>query len=427
MTKSKVRERVTRAAAADKLAELVEQLRSGSVSLDDKSSIAVTDEIELKIKLKNDEMEIELKWQPAGVAKRIGDSVTAAPSIEAPAEEANEQSVSLAFARANKFAIDWTNYLPPKPAFMGPRAFTSYDLGTLTPYIDWTPFFRTWELAGHYPEILEDKKFGAQAQKRFNDAQAMLTRIVAEEWLTANAVIGFWPANSIGDDIELYTGEPRHSKLATLHTLRQQTARDLTQDRAYTALADFIAPKEANLPDYIGGFAVTTGIGEEAALRAHIKSTNDDGRIMLKALAKRLAEAFAEAMHARVRREFWGYAKEERFSHEDLILKKYRGIRPAPGDLTQPDHTEKATLWKLMDVKRHTGIALTKTYDLLPDASVTGLYFAHPESHYFALGRLECDQVEDYAARKSWTIEQCERWLAPVLNYDPVASSSKVV
>ncbi len=426
MTKSRVRERVTRAAAADKLAKLAEQLRSGFVTLDDKSSIAVTDEIELKTKLKNDEMEIELKWQPAGVAKRMGVSVAVAPSIQAAADEAKKQHITLAAARANKFAIDWTNYVPPKPTFMGPRAFTSYVLASLKPYIDWTPFFQTWELAGRYPQILEDKTVGAQAQKHFNDAQAMLTRIVAEKWLTANAVIGFWPANSIGDDIELYTGEPRHSKLATLHTLRQQIASDLTQGRAYTALADFIAPKESHLPDYIGGFAVTTGIDEEAALRAHIKSTNDDGHIMLKALAERLAEAFAEAMHARVRREFWGYAKDERFSNEDVIPEKYRGIRPSPGYPTQPDHTEKATLWKLMDVKRHTGIALTETYAMSPGASVSGLYFAHPDSHYFRVGKVERDQVEDYAARKGWTIQECERWLAPVLNYDPGAGRAKL-
>jgi 5-methyltetrahydrofolate--homocysteine methyltransferase len=254
----------------------------------------------------------------------------------------------------------------------------------------------------------------------------MLKRLVSEKWLTANAVVGFWPANSAGDDIELYTGEPRHTKLATLHTLRQQIARDPARDRAHTALADFIAPKDTGLRDYIGGFAVTTGIGEEEALKSFIAETDDYGRILLKALADRLAEAFAERMHERVRKELWGYAKSERLSPDDLILEKYHGIRPAPGYPAQPDHTEKATLWKLMDVPRNTGITLTESYAMWPGASVSGLYFAHPESHYFGVGKVERDQVEDYAKRKGWTVEICERWLAPVLNYDPSAARAKV-
>ena len=342
------------------------------------------------------------------------------------ANEAKKNRITVAAARSNPFKIDWKAYTPPKPTFMGPRAFPSYNLAELVPYIDWTPFFQTWELAGRYPQILSDNKVGAEAKKLFDDAQEMLKRLVAEKWLTANGVVGFWPANSVGDDIELFTGEPRHTKLATLHTLRQQIARDPTRDRAHTALADFIAPKETGLPDYIGGFAVTTGIGEEEALKKYIKETDDYGRILLKALADRLAEAFAERMHERVRKELWGYAKSEKFTPDELILEKYDGIRPAPGYPAQPDHTEKATLWTLMDVPRNTSIQLTESYAMWPGAAVSGLYFAHPQSHYFGVGKVERDQVEDYARRKGWTVEECERWLAPVLNYDVSAARAKV-
>ncbi|MFN3869457.1 MAG: vitamin B12 dependent-methionine synthase activation domain-containing protein, partial [Hyphomicrobiaceae bacterium] len=232
-------------------------------------------------------------------------------------------------------------------------------------------------------------------------------------------VVGFWPANAVGDDIEIYTGEPRHTKLATLHTLRQQIARDANRDRAHTALADFVAPKGTGLADYVGSFAVTTGIGDEAALDAHFEKIDDYGRIMFKALADRLAEAFAEHMHWRVRKELWGYAKDENLTNDEMIAEKYRGIRPAPGYPAQPDHTEKATLWKLMDVERRAGITLTESYAMWPAASVSGLYFAHPQAHYFGVGKVERDQVEDYAARKGWSVAECERWLAPVLNYDP--------
>ncbi len=335
------------------------------------------------------------------------------------ANEAKKQRITLEAARSNGFQIDWSAYRPTKPQFFGPRAFESYNLAELVPYIDWTPFFSTWELRGRYPQILSDNKVGAEAKKLFADAQALLKKIVDGKWLTARAVIGFWPANSVGDDIELYTGEPRHSKLAMLHTLRQQIARDPKRDRAHTALADFIAPKESGVGDYIGGFAVTSGIGDEAALAAHFKATDDYGRILFKALADRLAEAFAERMHERVRNEFWGYAKNEKLANEDLIAESYAGIRPAPGYPAQPDHTEKRTLWKLMDAANNAGIALTESCAMWPAASVSGLYIAHPESHYFGVGKVERDQVEDYAARKGWTVEETERWLAPVLNYDP--------
>jgi 5-methyltetrahydrofolate--homocysteine methyltransferase len=339
------------------------------------------------------------------------------------ANEARKQRITLRAARDNKFKIDWKTFTPAKPSYLGPRAFPDYDLASLVPYIDWTPFFQTWELTGRFPQILTDNKVGAEAKKLFDDAQVLLKRIVAEKWVTASGVVGFWPANSIGDDIELYTGEPRHTKIATLHTLRQQIARDPSRNRAHTALADFIAPKETGIADYIGGFAVTTGIGEEEAIERHIKKTDDYNRIMTKALCDRLAEAFAEAMHQKVRKEIWGYARSEKLSNEDLILEKYQGIRPAPGYPAQPDHTEKATLWKLMDVTSKAGITLTESYAMWPGAAVSGLYFAHPESHYFGVGKVERDQVEDYASRKGWSISEAERWLAPVLNYDPVAEA----
>ena len=343
------------------------------------------------------------------------------------ANEFKKQRITVKSARDNKFKIDWKTFKPVKPSFLGPRAYTNFDLASLVPYIDWTPFFQTWELAGRYPAILNDNKVGTEAKKLFDDAQELLKRIVAEKWVTANGVVGFWPANSVGDDIEIYTGEPRHSKLATLHTLRQQIARDPSRNRAHVALADFIAPKETGVADYIGGFAVTTGIGEDEAIEMHIKKIDDYNRIMAKALCDRLAEAFAEAMHAKVRRELWGYAKDETLSNEDIILEKYQGIRPAPGYPAQPDHTEKATLWNLMDVEKASGITLTESFAMWPGAAVSGLYFAHPDSHYFGVGKVERDQAEDYAARKGWTVQEAERWLAPVLNYDPVSAAKAKV
>jgi len=333
--------------------------------------------------------------------------------------EAAKRRITLEAARANKFAIDWSDYKPPKPSFLGAQSFANYDLAELVPYIDWTPFFQAWELTGRYPAILKDNKVGAEASKLFKDAQDMLKRIVQEKWLQAAGVVGFWPANAIGDDIELFKDDARKEQRVILHTLRQQIARDPSRQRAHTALSDFVAPRETGLADYIGAFAVTTGLGEEEALATRIKATDDYSRIILKALADRLAEAFAERLHARVRRELWGYAAGETLSPNDLIAEKYRGIRPAPGYPAQPDHTEKATLWDLMDVKAATGITLTESYAMWPGSSVSGLYFSHPDSHYFGVGKIERDQVEDYARRKGWTVEEAERWLAPVLNYDP--------
>ncbi|MEZ5842313.1 MAG: methionine synthase [Hyphomicrobiaceae bacterium] len=339
--------------------------------------------------------------------------------------EARKQRITFKTARDNAFKAKFDGYTPVKPTFFGPRLFKDYDLAKLVGCIDWSPFFSTWELNGRYPAILEDNKVGPEAKKLFADAQKLLQQIVDGRWLTANAVVGFWPANSIGDDIELYTGEPRHSRLAVLHTLRQQIARDPSRDRAHTALADFVAPKDSGIADYVGGFAVTTGIGEEEALEAHFKATDDYGRIMFKALADRLAEAFAEHMHMRVRRELWAYAKNEQLSNEDLIAEKYQGIRPAPGYPAQPDHTEKVTLFKLLDASHGAGISLTESFAMMPGSSVSGLYFAHPGSHYFGVGRIERDQVEDYAQRKGWTVAEAERWLAPVLNYDVASINAK--
>ena len=343
--------------------------------------------------------------------------------------ELKKTRLPLRTARANPVKIDWTAYTPPKPKFLGIKTFKSYSLAELEPYIDWSPFFATWELAGRYPAILNDNKVGVEAKKLFADAQALVKQMVTEKWLTANGVIGFWPANSDGDDIRVFRDDKRKARLTTLHTLRQQISRDNRgpggRERAHTALADFIAPMASGKADYIGGFAVTTGIGEEAALEKHFKKTDDYGRIMMKALTDRLAEAFAERMHARVRRDFWGYTLDEKLTPNDLISEKYRGIRPAPGYPAQPDHTEKATLWSLMDVEAQAGITLTESYAMWPGSAVSGLYFSHPESHYFGVGKVERDQVEDYARRKGWSIEEAERWLAPVLNYDPVTARAE--
>jgi 5-methyltetrahydrofolate--homocysteine methyltransferase len=334
------------------------------------------------------------------------------------ANEARKQRITLKAARYNKFKIDWANFKPVKPSFLGTQTFENYSLSSLVPYIDWTPFFQAWELTGRYPQILTDNKVGAEAKKLFDDAQVLLKRIVSEKWIRASGVVGFWPANSIGDDIELYTDDTRTKKRATLHTLRQQIARDPSRNRAHMALSDFIAPNDTGIGDYIGGFAVTAGLGEEEAIAKYIKKTDDYSRIIAKALCDRLAEAFAEAMHQRVRKELWGYAKGEKLTNEELILEKYQGIRPAPGYPAQPDHTEKATLWKLMDIESATGIELTESFAMWPGASVSGLYFAHPDSHYFGVGKVERDQVEDYASRKGWTVAEAERWLSPVLNYE---------
>ena len=333
------------------------------------------------------------------------------------AQRAPGRRLTLSQARANKFKFDWSSYTPPKPKFLGLRDFQAYDLSELVRYIDWGPFFQTWELVGPYPAILKDPQVGEAARNLFADAQAMLKKIVAEKWLTARAVIGFWPANSSDDDIHLFTDETRKTPLATLHTLRQQMSRE--NNRPNLALADFVAP--ASHADYVGGFAVTTGIGEEEHIKRFEADKDDYSAILLRALSDRLAEAFAERMHERVRREFWAYAPDENLTNEQLIKEEYRGIRPAPGYPAQPEHTEKGTLFDLLEAPQRASISLTESFAMWPGSSVSGLYFAHPDARYFGVGKIERDQVEDYARRKGWSVEEAERWLAPILNYDPRA------
>mgnify|MGYP000333129308 CR=1 FL=1 len=330
--------------------------------------------------------------------------------------ERAKQRLPLAAARVNALALDWQGYTPPAPQFTGARALPDWDLAEIARYIDWTPFFQTWELRGTYPRILEDEKQGEAARALFADAQAMLRRIIDEGWFTPRAVVGFWPANAVGDDIRLFTDAARQDTLATLHTLRQQTAK--RGDRRNLALSDFVAPQGQGA-DYVGGFVVTAG-PEEIEIAARLDKANDNyGAILVKALADRFAEAMAEMLHEKVRRDFWGYGAAERFRPDELIGEPYQGIRPAPGYPAQPDHTEKRTLFQLLDAEATTGVELTESMAMWPGSSVSGLYIAHPESYYFGVGKVERDQVVDYAARKGMGVEEAERWLAPVLNYIP--------
>lgn len=334
-------------------------------------------------------------------------------------QRSHSQRLTLSQARANRAKLDFTK-VASAPSFLGTRVFDNYDLNDLTRYIDWTPFFQTWELAGPFPAILEDEKVGKAARELYADAQAMLSKIVKEKWLTARAVIGFWPANSRDDDIEIFGDLDRKGHIATLHTLRQQMSRD--PGRPNLALSDFIAP--FGIEDYIGAFVVTAGIGEEAHVRAFEAAKDDYSAILLRALSDRLAEAFAERMHEMVRKEYWGYAKGERLSNDELIKEAYVGIRPAPGYPAQPEHSEKATLFKLLDATNTIGVHLTESYAMWPGSSVSGFYYSHPDSRYFGVGKIERDQVEDYARRKGWTLQQAERWLAPLLNYNPGESNA---
>ncbi len=331
---------------------------------------------------------------------------------------------SIAEARANKVKIDWSGYRAPKPSFLGLKVFEDYPLAELVERIDWTPFFSSWELRGRYPEILTDNVVGEAARNLFNDAQAMLKRVVEEKPIRASAVIGFWPANSVkDDDISLFADDSRTMEAARLHMLRQQMKRD--GDRANFCLADYVAPAESGVQDYVGAFAVTTGIGLDEWIKREFTAKQDDySGILVQALADRLAEAFAERMHERVRKEFWGYAADETLSNADLIAEKYRGIRPAPGYPACPDHTEKATLFQVLDATNKAGITLTESFAMWPSAAVSGWYFSHPDARYFGVGRIQRDQVADYAARKGMTLETMERWLAPNLAYDPARSEA---
>ena len=326
--------------------------------------------------------------------------------------------LTLEAARANKTGIDWTQHQPTQPSFTGIKVFDHYDLKALADYIDWTPFFHAWELRGSYPKIFDDNERGEEARKLFHDAQTMLRQIIDQQWLTARAIIGLFPANSIGDDIEVYTDESRSELLTVFHNLRQQEEKP--SGKPNRCLSDFIAPKTSGVKDYIGAFAVTAGIGIDEKVAEYEQQHDDYHAIMLKALADRLAEAFAEHMHQRVRKEFWGYAADEKLSNEQLIKETYKGIRPAAGYPACPDHTEKDLIWDALNVEQNTGIWLTEAKAMVPTAAVSGIYYAHPQSSYFAVGKINRDQVEDYAARKNMSIADMEKWLAPNLGYEPV-------
>lgn len=323
--------------------------------------------------------------------------------------------VALAEARLHKFIGNWKSHKPTKPSFLGTRTFQHMDLSIIRPYIDWSPFFIAWELKGKFPNILKDATYGTEATRVYDDANAMLDDIISKKQLTANAVVGFFPANSIGDDIELYTDDTRQHVMGVVHTLRQQS--EVRQDTAFIAQADYIAPKDSGIKDYLGAFALTTGLGIDTLIAHYEKDHDDYKSIMIKAVADRLAEAFAEYMHLHVRRELWGYAKDENLSKEQIIHVDYKGIRPAPGYPACPDHTEKEFLFKMLDAKNQTGISLTESYAMTPTAAVCGHYFSLPESKYFNLGRISKEQVEDYARRKNMPLETIEKWLGPNLGY----------
>ncbi|MBO0125659.1 methionine synthase [Agrobacterium sp. OT33] len=338
--------------------------------------------------------------------------------------EREKQRLPLSRARENAQKVDWSDYKPVKPQFFGTRVFETYDLEELSRYIDWTPFFQTWELKGRFPAILDDEKQGEAARQLYSDAQAMLKKIIDEKWFRPRAVIGFWPANAVGDDIRLFTDENRQEELATFFTLRQQLSK--RDGRPNVALSDFVAPVDSGVADYVGGFVVTAGI-EEVAIAERFERANDDySSILVKALADRFAEAFAECMHERVRKEFWGYAPDEALGGDDLIGEAYAGIRPAPGYPAQPDHTEKKTLFALLDATNAAGVELTESYAMWPGSSVSGIYIGHPESYYFGVAKVERDQVLDYARRKDMPVTEVERWLGPVLNYVPTNGAEEI-
>jgi len=339
------------------------------------------------------------------------------------ARKLQKKYISIEQARANKCVIDWGNSQPTPPSFLGNKVLENYPLEDIVPYIDWTPFFQTWELKGRYPKILDDSKKGTEAKKLFADARQLLKRVVDEKLLEARAVIGFYPANTeVDDTIIVYKDEHREEELGRFHTLRQQGAK--ARNVPNLSFGDFVAPKESGVKDYIGGFAVTAGIGIEKIISEFEQSYDDYNVIMIKALADRLVEAFTELMHERVRKEFWGYAPDEKLFNEELIQEKYQGIRPAPGYPGCPDHTEKITLFDLLDAEKQVNIHLTENLAMYPASSVSGLYYAHPEARYFGLGKILPDQLEDIAKRKNMAVKDLERWLSPNLEKDvpiPVA------
>ena len=370
-----------------------------------------------------------------GVAGQLLSEETKGPYLEGIAAEyeklrasrrtgSSREAVSLEAARANKVTVDWSAYLPPEPSFLGTRAFSPYPLNDLVDRIDWTPFFRSWELAGVFPKILDDPTVGEAARALFHDAQAMLKRIVDEKWLEARGVVGFWPANSDGkEDVFVYGPDHINEPSATLHFLRQQVHK--SEGRPHLCLADFVAPQTSGLTDYIGGFAVTAGHGIDPIVADFEKRHDDYNSILLKALADRLAEAFAERLHERVRREFWGYAADEALDNTSIIREQYRGIRPAPGYPACPDHSQKPDLFSLLRAEEATGISLTESYAMLPTAAVSGWYFAHPDAAYFGVGRVERDQLLSYAERAGVPVSIAARRLAPVLA-DGAANPSEV-
>lgn len=331
--------------------------------------------------------------------------------------EAEKQRLPIAKARANSFKIDWSAYTPPVPSFLGTRVFETWDLADLAACFDWTPYFQAWEFRGRFPAILQDEKQGEAARTLWEETQAMLKQIIDEKWFKPRAVVGFWPANAVEGDIVLFDDDTRQKSLATFHGLRQQLSK--RGDRANMCLSDFIAPTDSGKGDYLGGFVVTAG-DESETISAKFAENNDDYKsIIVKALADRFAEAFAERMHQVVRKELWGYAPDEKIPDHDLLLEEYRGIRPAPGYPAQPDHTEKDTLFKLLDAEKVVGVKLTEGFAMWPASSVSGMYFANPEAYYFGVAKVERDQVEDYAKRKGMPLQDVERWLAPILNYIP--------
>jgi 5-methyltetrahydrofolate--homocysteine methyltransferase len=356
---------------------------------------------------------------PAQKASYIADVRADYDKIRAQHRNKKGQGPLLELAEARRLGhqTDWKSYRPPAPVSPGLTVLRDYPLDKLVPYIDWTPFFQAWELSGPYPKILQDPVVGEAARKLHAEALATLDRIVREKWVRANGVLGLFPAARVnGDDIEVYADEQRAAPVMTWHNLRQQNRKPT--GRANQCLADFVAPKEAGVPDWIGAFAVAAG-GFEERLKDFEAQHDDYNAIMLKVLADRLAEAFAEHLHERVRREYWGYAQDEQLSSEQLIAESYRGIRPAPGYPACPEHTEKRALFALLDAGRNAGMTLTESCAMLPVSSVSGFYLSHPDAVYFAVGKLGRDQVEDYAQRKAMAVEEAERWLAPYLDYEP--------